>query len=195
MRFLRVSILSILLASLLSLAQNGISAPDNMLFRLNLYNVKEQKEFVMMAVKEYNLVSSGFYSTAGEAKEGLAYIPAAPLLKRRLFKDINMLKRDGLVMVFDRDRDELKGVYFPKRDVAVAETEEVWAVAIQDVKTRESVTTVKGVEVKARYVLHKEAYPGKGLTWVVHYVDVYPADEDVPDLNIRRVMGKNGNLR
>lgn len=195
MRFLRVSILSILLASLLSLAQNGISAPDNLLFRLNLYNVNEQEEAVKLAVKEYNMVSSGFYSMGGEAREGLDVIPAAPLVKRRLFKDINMLKRDGLLMVFDRDSDEVKRIYFPRRDIGVAETEEVWAVAIQDVNTREPVTGIKGVKVKVRYVFHKEPYPGYGLRWVAHYVDVYPNNEETPELNVKKVLGmRNSRL-
>lgn len=187
-KLLKLLSAAFILGLFLSFAQNGISAPDNLLFRLKLYNVKEQEEAVRQAVKEYNIVSAGFYSMAGDAKEGLAVIPAAPLLKRRLFKDINMLKRDGLVMVFDRDRDEVKRVYFPRRDIAVAETFEVWAVGLQDVKTRKPAFTVKGVEVKARYLFHKEPYPGHGLRWVAYDVDVYPMDEEIPELNVKKVL-------
>ncbi|MDT8316475.1 MAG: hypothetical protein RQ824_00600 [bacterium] len=160
-----------------------------MSFKLGLYDQKSEEEEVKMAVKQYNINSAQFYNTAGEDKSALPIIPAAPLLKRRLFKDINTLKKDGLLIVFDRDRDEFLNIYFPRRDLAVAETREVWAMVLQDVKTREPRTTVKAESVKVRYVLKKEAYSRLGLVWVVYEADVYPDDERaIPPLNIKPVL-------
>ena len=161
----------------LSFAQHGKEGFENLAFTLHASDREGDRKMIRDAVHAYNRYSARFYSVGGTA-EGLNEIPAAPLLKRRLFKDITMLKRDGLVMVFDRDREEFRKVYFTARNTAVAETDEVWFVALQDLKTRKSVLGVKAGEIKARYILRREL---RG--WIIYEVDVYPASEDIPLLD------------
>lgn len=171
---------SLLLAFILSFSSSKEGAFDHLLFHLGLYDQKKEREAIESAVRLYTKISSSFYSTGGDL-EGLHEIPAAPLLKRRLVKDINMLKGEGLVMVFDRDTQQIRSVYFINKDFAAAETDEVWAVSLQDRETREPVFNVKAVEIRARYQFVRE----KG-GWIAHEVDVYPKDEDVPKADIIR---------
>jgi hypothetical protein len=86
---------------------NRDEAVMNLRHTLNLYDRAEETDYIKKAVELYNKYSASFYNTAGYI-EGLGEIPAAPLVKRRLFKDINMLKGDGLILVFDKDRHEVK---------------------------------------------------------------------------------------
>jgi hypothetical protein len=135
------------------------------------------RDAIRTAVGYYNQYSSMFYNTGGDVK-GLNEIPAAPLLKRRLFKDITMLKRDGLVMVFDRDKEEFVRISFVSAGSAVAETQETWFVTLQELRTRKPVFSVKAVPVRARYYLKREL---RG--WIVYNADVYPQSEAVPRLD------------
>ena len=175
------------LALLLSIIHSGSSAIENFRFNQNLKDFGKERDAVTLAIKQYNINSADFYNTGGD-KGGLDDIPAAPLLKRRLFKDINMLKEDGLVMVFDRDRDEIKRIYFPERNIAVAESVEVWAMALQEVKSRDLVYSIKAVEIKVRYILKWELSPQRGQGWVVHHVDVYPIKEDIPEFEMKGLL-------
>ncbi|MHB8845684.1 MAG: hypothetical protein ACYC7L_13175 [Nitrospirota bacterium] len=141
-----------------------------------------------MSITQYNKNSAGFYTTAGEAREGLAVIPASKLLRRRLFQDINMLKREGLVMVFDLDSQKITSTRLLNRNTALAQTEEVWAVALQEVQTRRSVFSVKASTVSVRYLLHFEPGQTGDPMWIVYEADVYPKGEPVPDLNVQRAL-------
>jgi hypothetical protein len=114
----------------------------NLRYRLNLYDRAKETADIEKAVELYNKYSASFYNTAGYI-EGLSEIPAAPLVKRRLFKDINMLKGDGFIMVFDKDKIEVKKISFLNREAAAAETDEVWMVSLQDIDTRKPVYNVK----------------------------------------------------
>lgn len=188
MKTLKIFITAILLAAIISFLSNGPGAWSNMLFRLNLNDKEVERAAVKASVKQYNINSAGFYNTGGDVLAGLAEIPAGQMLKRRHFKDINMLKEDGFLMVFDRDRVEVTRVYFPRRDIAIAETSEVWAVVLQEFESRKPVFNVKAVEVKARYRFHKETFLKQGLKWIAQNVDVYPFGDDVPELNIKTVL-------
>jgi hypothetical protein len=173
--------LSLILALACSFFNNYQGAFGNALFNLALSGREAERELIAASIRQYNINSASFYSSGGFLA-GLDEIPASPYLKRRLFKDITMLKGDGLVMVFDRDRVEVGDIAFLNRDYAVAETHEVWAVGLQDMATRKPIMSVKASSVRARYVLHREDFPGLGETWVIYEVDVYPQDEPVPPL-------------
>ncbi len=170
---------AILLGLILAFVSAGHGAFANFMFSLGLYDSASKEAAVEESVRRYNGVSARFYSAGGEL-EGLATIPATPLLKRRLFKDITMLRGDGLVMVFDLDRMAVEHVEFPNRIEAVAHTSEVWAVALQDFDTREPVLNVKAIEVSVRYHLYRVPYGGGPERWVVYDVDVYPRGADIP---------------
>ena len=170
-----------LLALILSASGNSPTAYSALTFHLHLEKEKEIEE-IKGAIKQYNINSASFYNTAGFLA-GLEEIPAAPLLKRRLFKDINMLKRDGLVMVFDRDRHEVEKISFIRADLALVETDEVWAVNMQEAESRKPLSTIKASHVKVRYVLKKESFYDRGIMWVIYDADLYPPDEEIPELN------------
>jgi uncharacterized membrane protein len=168
----------------LSFINNGGNSIENLKFNLNLDNRESEINAIESALRDYNKISASFYNSAGHTG-GLKEMPSAPLVKRRLFKDINMLKRDGLVMVFDKNGSGIKNINFLNRELVMAETDEVWAVALQDVNTRKSIFGTKAVEVKVRYVLHKERFYNQGKKWIVYEADVYPKNESIPDLNIK----------
>jgi hypothetical protein len=183
MKSLNIMVIAFFTALSISFFNNIDGAVDNFRFFTYLDDREARVESVKAAVRQYNRVSASFYNSAGSLA-GLNEMPAAPLLKRRFFKDINMLKREGKVMVFDRDHTEVRRIYFINRDLAVAEAEEVWAIAMQDAATRMPLFNLKAVEVKVRYLFHKEQFLQKGKIWVAHEADVYPKDEKVPELNI-----------
>lgn len=175
---------ALLAAICLSFFHNRPDSLENLLFHIHLFDERNEREAVNKAILQYNTNCAAFYSSGG-LLAGLEEIPAAPLIKRRLFKDINVLKSDGLVMVFDKDQLEVKSVVFHTADVASAETFEVWAVALQEIDTRKPVFNLKAVEVKVRYVLHKEPFPPGGeRRWIIYRVDVYPKAERIPDLTV-----------
>ena len=182
-----MSVIGFLAALSISFINNIDGAVENFKFFVYMNDREAEVESVKAAVEKYNRVSASFYNSAGSLA-GLNEMPAVPLLKRRFFKDINMLKRDGMVMVFDRDNTEIKRTYFINRDLAVAESEEVWAIALQDVATRRPVFGLKAVEVRVRYLFHKEQFLEQGKIWVAHEADVYPKGEEIPELNVNPVI-------
>ncbi|MDH3976638.1 MAG: hypothetical protein OEV42_20435 [Deltaproteobacteria bacterium] len=175
-----------LVALVLSAAVNRPTATSALKFNVGL-GIKGDIEEIEGAVKQYNINSASFYNTAGLVA-GLEEIPAAPLLKRRLFKDINMLKRDGLVMVFDRDRHEVKNIEFLRADLAAVETEEVWAVNLQEAESRKPLSSIKASHAKVRYILKKEPFYDRGIMWVIYDADLYSPGEEVPQLNRQSVL-------
>jgi len=155
---------------------------------VHIYDREKEGRDIGDAIAQYNRNSASFYNSAG-FPAGLEEIPAAPLIKRRLFKDINALKGDGLVLVFDRDRTEITDIVFLNRQTAVAKTLEIWAIDLQDIRTREPVFNMKALEVKVRYLLHKEEFPdAEEKKWIIYSVDVYPGDETIPDLDTASVL-------
>ena len=186
-RIRRILVLSALAALLLAAFQ-GRTAFENLKFHIGLFDKKGETEAVKAAVREYNGIGAAFYSTAADAIQGLDYIPASRLLKRRFFLDINQLKTEGLLMVFDRDREAVTNVSFLNRELAVVETEEVWAIALQKARTREMVFNVKAYESRGRYLLHKEEYNKMNDIWVVYQIDVYPKNEDIPKLDFEPAL-------
>ena len=174
-------------AALFASALHNPEASDHLRLHLSGSLKAKEKQAVEEAVVQYNKLASSFYNTAGYMV-GLEDIPATQLLKRRIFKDINMLKGDGLVLVFDRDSLQVKKIDFSSRNVALAETEEVWAVAFQALDTRKPVFDVKATEMTVRYLLHREQFLDKGKRWIVYEVDVYPKGEPVPERNVKPAL-------
>lgn len=173
-RFVFLLCLSMVAAVVLSMWQNRQTVLDGRLFGMLRNSGEGAPDGITNAVRQYNQYSALFYNTGGSVK-GLDEIPAAPLLKRRLFKDITMLKRDGLVMVFDRDRESVERITFLSAGRAVAESRETWFVTLQDLGTRKPLFSVKAIEVRARYHLVREP---RG--WIIYRSDVYPLSEEVP---------------
>ena len=183
MRTRHLIIFSAVISILFSAINNQNGILENLRFNLRL-DRQEEIASIKAAVEQYNTNSAGFYNSAG-LLAGLEEIPAAPLLKRRLFKDINMLKGEGLVVVFDKDAVEVTDVLFDNRDFAEVRTIEVWAISLQDRRTRKPVFNVKALEINVRYLFYKGRLRDEEKRWIVYEVDVYPEDEEVPELNIK----------
>lgn len=187
MKNLYIIIFSLLIALLSAYFENGRDAAYS--FRFHTSSDLKEKEAVDIkkAVAQYNTNSASFYSSAGFLA-GLEEIPAVPLLKRMLFKDITMLKGQNLVMVFDKDSVEFDEVRFLNSEIAVAHTREVWGVMLQKMDTRKPISTVKGVEVNVRYSMYKGSLRGEEPRWLIFEVAVYPKDEEIPELNIKPAL-------
>jgi hypothetical protein len=181
LKFPVITALSLMTALCISFLLNRDAAEHSTLYLSAAYEARERAG-VSESVRLYNKLSASFYNTGGYV-EGLDEIPAAPLVKRRLFKDINMLKSDGLLMVFDRDRVEESGISFRNRTAAIAETEETWLVSLQEIETRKPVFNVKASQVRVRYLLEKRPFPRQedDEKWIVREVDVYPLNEEIPE--------------
>ncbi len=174
-------LIALTVATALSFFQNLPDAPANLLFHAHVGREKELAR-IQQTIRQYNKASAGVYDTAG-VKEELNVMPAAPLLKRALFQDINILRNNGQLMVFDLDSQKVEKVDFITKDFVLAVTREVWGVVVQDYYTRKRLTNVKATEVKARYHLRRE-----NKQWIVHDVEVFPAAADIPEPNFKPAL-------
>ncbi len=172
---------------ILSIVSNDKDGLQNARFSLGLYDGKAETRAVEETIKEYIKNSAGLYNTGGFV-DILEEIPAVPMIKRRIMKDINMLKGDGLIMVFDKDDADVTHLEVNNRMFAEARTREVWAVVLQDAVTRAPVFNIKAIAVNARYLLYKGSLRGEEERWIVYHVDVYPEGEDIPALNMKPVI-------
>jgi hypothetical protein len=184
MRTILFIVSALLCGLVMAFASAGQESVEEAAFHAGFATMNAERAEVEDTIRTYNGISARFYATGGKL-EGLDLIPAAPLVKRRLFKDISMLKGDGLVMVFDLDRMSFDKVKLLKPIEAEAVTDEVWAVSIQEFETRKPVFNVKAVEVQARYLLYRVPFAGGPERWVVYDVDVYPQGMDIPVLERR----------
>jgi hypothetical protein len=152
------------------------------LFHLGISRVAEEAQLRRL-VRTYNAATQGSYATAGLAVEELAVIPAYNLEKRRIYKDINLLRLSGKMVVFDKDKETIEKVTFVNRDEAFVTTSEMWVMVLQDFATRRKLTNLKASQVQCRYhLLYHEG------VWKVERAEVFPVDEKLPPLNVRPVL-------
>jgi len=64
--------------------------------------MKSDEQLIRKTIRNYNAAVSGIYATNGDATDELAVIPATRYEKRRIYKDVNTLKADGVLVAFDR---------------------------------------------------------------------------------------------
>ena len=187
MNILRQVGIAIFAAFLLAGFSNGPGSFKDLGFHLGIYPKQREIKAIEQAVADYNRLSASFYSSGG-LQEGLDEIPAGPLMKRRLFQDINVLRNDGMVMVFDKDRFERKDITFLDRETATLEAREIWAIMFQDAETRKPLSTVKASSINVRYLLHKQIHRMAGYVWIVLECDVFPQEEKIPPMSIGPVL-------
>ncbi len=113
------------------------------------------EQAIKNAVRLYNSSVAGMYATGGTAPEVFASLPAFPLEKRRLFKDIKTLRDSNLLIVFDRDVEKVQSVVFEGPDRAVAISKETWVLMIQDFNTRKPLSNLKASVIQCRYLLYR----------------------------------------
>jgi hypothetical protein len=183
MRYARRLTVTLLLALLIAFfaAPRG-GRVKSALFHLGIGKGKEIEQ-IRKAVRTYNSSTQGVYATAGLAVDELAVIPATGQEKRRIYKDVNMLRTANLMVVFDKDKEVVEQVSFLDRTRAVAVTDEVWVLVLQEFTTRRKITNLKASQIRCRY--HLLHYDG---TWSVARVEVFPAEEALPSLNYRPAL-------
>jgi hypothetical protein len=177
-----VVLAAFILAFWCALISNGTEAVGNMVFNLHLVPRGADERRISAAIHQYNSASAGIYLSGG-LKDELNIIPALQLQKRRLFQDVNLLKGDGIVMVFDRDEEKVTRVTFVNPQFALAESEENWAVALKSATTFAPSSNVKGCRVRVRYQMRR----ARGQ-WVVDAAEVFPRNETIPEPNVAPVL-------
>jgi len=152
------------------------------LFNLGIGRTAEEVQ-IRQVVRAYNAATQGSYATAGLAVDELAAMPAYPLEKRRIYKDLNLLRNSGKMVVFDRDKESIESVRFLARDRAVVTSDEIWVLVLQDFATRRKLTNLKASQIHCRYHLFR--FEG---SWKVDRVEVFPGTETLPALNLHPVL-------
>lgn len=152
----------------------------NLRFHLGLYDRKAEEKAIEDTLKLFNLHFATFFNTGGDL-EGLNEFPASNLIKRRIFQEINEWRKNNSLLVYDKDVFNIDSIKIIDPVSAVATTEEVWFLNIQNIETRGYLSPVKANPIKVRYFLKK--VDGK---WLVIEYEVFGKKDDLPPLNERR---------
>jgi len=166
----------ILLALCLSLFSHD-QGLRNFGFSLGMYDHEKEAKAIEETLKLFNRNFASFFNTGGSLA-GLNEFPAANMIKRRIFQEINDWKKNNQIIVYDRDVFELESVDLLSPVSAVAVAREVWFLTIQDRDTRKSLMSgVKANPIRVRYVMRKE-----NNNWRVFEYEVFGVDDDIPEL-------------
>lgn len=149
---------------------------DAFRYRTGGYDIEGETKAVKESIRLFSATYAGFYASAG-GLEGLNVIPAAQMVKRRIFQDILAVLDTGRVLVLDRDRSDVRRVQFTDLTHAVAVVDEAWFMAYQDYFTRRPLPDKKANYVTVRYFLKKQW--GR---WIVFEYDVFGQEDQLPPL-------------
>jgi hypothetical protein len=171
----------ILLALSLSLFSHD-QGVRNFSFTLGIYDSKKEEKEIEETLKLFNRNFASFFNTGGSLA-GLNEFPAANMIKRRIFQEINDWRTNNHIIVYDKDVFELESVDLLSPVSAVAVAQEVWFLTIQDRDTRKSLMSgVKANPIRVRYLMRKE----EGNWRVIEY-EVFGPDDTIPELQKVRV--------
>lgn len=171
--------LTVILGLITGLSLSFFSHPESkeyLLYHLGLMDTAGLKQKIDNTIREFNQYFAKFFNTAGDL-EGLNKIPAAPLIKRRIFQEINQWKKQGKVLVYDRDVYKLLKVDFLSPDTVIAVSKELWFLTIEDLKTRRYISPVKALPIKVRYTLKRDKRYSNG--WIVVEYEVFGKDDTI----------------
>lgn len=152
-------------------------------FETGRYDYEGEKAQILSSLKLFSATMAGFYMTGGKVGEGLNIIPAASMIKRRIFMDINMYTISNVVFVPDRDRTVSRETTFLSPVHAVAVTDEDWVNVYQDAVTRRPRSGKKFNPVTVRYYLKK-----MGGKWIVLDYEVHTREEKLPPVPADKVL-------
>jgi len=151
-------------------------------FKTDRYDYASEAEALGASVKLFGATMAGFYMTGGNP-EGLNSFPANPLVKRRVFMDLNGLLMSKQIFVMDRDTRELRDLVFLSPVHAVVVTDENWFFAYQDAETRRPLSTKKFSKLTIRYYMKK-----KWGKWIVMDYDVFDREDTLPPLLKEKIL-------
>jgi hypothetical protein len=149
----------------------------NLGFHLGIYDSGSEEKEIEETLKIFNRNFASFFNTGGSLA-GLNEFPAANMIKRRIFQEINDWKKNNQVIVYDRDVFELESIEFLSAVSAAAVAREVWFLTIQDRETRKSLMSgVKANSIRVRYSMKKHED-----NWRVIEYEVFGSDDEIPAL-------------
>jgi len=147
---------------------------------LYIRKAKVEKE-VGDTLNLFNRNFATFFNTGGNLA-GLNEFPAANMIKRRIFQEINEWKKKNQLLVYDKDSFEIENITLLNTVTAVAVANEVWFLNVQEKDTRKKLSPVKANPIQVRYFLKKR----DGMWGVVEY-EVFGSKDDIPELKIERL--------
>ncbi len=174
-------ITGIILSSLISFFSHENSL-ENAGFHLGLYNRSVEEKAIEKTLKLFNKHFATFYNTSGNLR-GLNEFPAANMVKRRIFQEINQWKKKNQVIVYDRDHFEIETVKMFSPLTAFAVAREVWFLKVQDSKTRKALSQSKANPIRVRYLMKKV-----DDKWGVLEYEVFSEKDDMPEMNTERFL-------
>jgi hypothetical protein len=169
---MKKDIFPVLAAVLIALAVSFFTHADafnSLRFHIGLYDREGRQKAIEETLKIFNRHFATFFNSGGSE------FPAANLIKRRIFQEINQWEKNNAVIVYDRDVFETKTIDFLDPVTALAVTREVWFINVQDVDTREYISTLKANPIKVRYILKLV-----NKRWLVIEYEVFDENDDIP---------------
>ena len=149
----------------------------NLSFHLGMYDSQKEEKEIENTLNLFNRNFASFFNTGGSLA-GLNEFPAANMIKRRIFQEINDWKKINQVLVYDKDVFELENIDLLSPLSAVAVAREVWFLNIREEDMRKSPDAgVKANPIRIRYHMRRQ-----GDGWRVIEYEVFGLDDDIPEL-------------
>jgi len=153
---------------------------ENLGFHLGFYEKAAEEKAIEETLKLFNKHFATFFNTGGSL-QGLNEFPAANMLKRRVFQEINEWSKKNQVIVYDKDHFEIETIKMLSSLTAVAVAKEVWFLSVQDSKTRKHLSQSKAITIRVRYLMKKI-----DDKWGVLEYEVFSEKDDMPEMNRER---------
>jgi hypothetical protein len=153
---------------------------DNASFQFGLYKSTAEEKAIEETLKLFNKHFATFFNTGGRL-QGLNEFPAANMLKRRIFQEINEWSKKNQVIVYDKDHFEIETIKMLSPLTAVAVAREIWFLNVQDRKTRKSLSQSKANPIVVRYLMKKI-----DDKWGVLEYEVFSEKDDMPEMHTGR---------
>ena len=155
-------------------------AAHNFGVRLGLQGRQAQETEIRDTIALFNKHYSLFFSTGGST-EWLNEFPASNLVKRRIFQEIDMLGKDDVVAVYDKDLVAVESVRFFNPSSASVVTTEAWFIGTRKAAGRARLPGFGKRFLRSRYLLIKT---DRG--WRVADFEVFSTEDEVPQLSGQR---------
>jgi hypothetical protein len=153
----------------------------NLRFHLGIYDSAKIKKELRDTLNLFNRNFATFFNTGGNLA-GLNEFPAANMIKRRIFQEINEWKKKNQLLVYDKDTFEIVNIHLVNPVTAVTVAKEVWFLNVQERDTRKKLSSVKANPIQVRYILKRL----KG-NWGVIEFEVFGSKDEIPELKIERL--------
>lgn len=149
---------------------------DHLRFKMGRFDATAQTKNVQEAVKLFNTYYGKFFSLGDYG--GLHLFPAENMVKRRIVQEVDIWKRQGKLLIYDKDKAKQLDLQFLSPSHAYLVNQETYFISIQEAETRKLVGGVKALPIKVRYILR--ILDGQ---WRVAEYEVFGESEELPPLH------------